>query len=341
MKLSNFLASEIVIDMGTANTLIVHNNQVVVDEPSVIAKCRKSGKLIAVGKKAQLMDGRTHKDIKTIRPLRNGAIADFRAAEDMLRGLIKLFNPRRSLASSSHVMVISIPSGITQVERRAVRESAKKAGARNVYLIADSMAAAIGIGVDVKQPTGNMIIDIGGGTTDIAVIALGGIVCSNAIRVAGDQFNTDIANYMRSHHKVRVGDPSAESIKLRVGSALDELDKPPPDYAVHGRDLITGMPREIVVTCAEIARVLDDSIRKIEDAILKTLEAIPPELCTDICQSGIYLAGGGAMLRGLQRRLSHCTHLPVYIADDPLRAVVRGTGVVSNTLDNFRFLFRE
>lgn len=338
MGLFNFFTQEIAIDLGTANTLIIHNDKVVVDEPSIVAVDRKTSKLIAVGKQAMQMYGKTHENIKTIRPLKDGVIADFDAAEHMIRGMIRMINPGKSWFFPSLRMVICIPSGITEVEKRAVRDSAEIAGAKEVYLIHEPMAAAIGIGIDVEEPMGNMIIDIGGGTTEIAVIALAGIVCDQSIRVAGDNFDADIVNYMRRQHNILIGERTAEKIKIEVGSALPELDEPPAEFAVQGRDLMTGVPKQIMVSYSEIAHALDKSISKIEEAILKALEITPPELSADIYQTGIYLTGGGALLRGLDKRISSKTKLPVHIAEDPLRAVVRGTGIALKNIENFKFL---
>jgi rod shape-determining protein MreB len=341
MGLFDFFTQEIAIDLGTANTLIIHNDKVVVDEPSIVAVDRASGKVIAVGRRAQQMHGKTHEDIKTIRPLKDGVIADFYAAEHMIREMIKMINPGRKLIQPSHKMVICIPSGITEVEKRAVHDSAEHAGAKDVYLIHEPMAAAIGIGIDVLEPMGNMIIDIGGGTSEIAVIALGGIVCDKSIRVAGDEFTGDIEDYMRRQHNILIGERSAERIKIEVGSAMTDLDEVPPDYAVHGRDLMTGIPKEIHVSANEIAHALDKSIAKIEEAIMSALEMTPPELSADIYKTGIYLAGGGSMLRGLDKRISLKTKLPVHVAEDPLRAVARGTGIALKNADRFPFLIRR
>jgi len=340
MGIFSFLTKEIAMDLGTANTVIIHNDKVVVDEPSIVAIDRQSGKIIAVGKKAMLMHGKTHENIKTIRPLRDGVIADFHAAEFMMREMIKMISPKKSLFPPSLKMVVCIPSGITEVEERAVRDSAEQAGAKEVKLIHEPMAAAIGIGIDVLEPTGNMVIDIGGGTSEIAVIALGGIVCNKSIRVAGDEFNDDIEEYMRKQHNIHIGERTAERIKIEVGAALSEIDNPPPDYAVHGRDMLTGIPKEILVNYAEIAHALDKSISKIEAAVLNALEMTPPELSADIFRTGIYLAGGGSMLRGLDKRISLKTKLPVHIAEDPLRAVARGTGIALRNFDKFTFLIK-
>ena len=340
MGLFDFFTQEIAIDLGTANTLIIHNDKVVVDEPSIVAVDRATNKVIAVGKQAQKMHGKTHEEIKTIRPLKDGVIADFHAAEHMIRGMIKMINQGKRMFQPSLKMVICIPSGITEVEKRAVRDSAEHAGAKEVYLIHEPMAAAIGIGIDVEEPMGNMIIDIGGGTSEIAVIALGGIVCDKSIRVAGDEFTSDIEDYMRRQHNILIGERTAEMIKIEVGAAMSELEDPPAEYAVHGRDMMTGIPKEITVSHVEIAHALDKSIAKIEEAILSALEMTPPELSADIYKTGIYLAGGGSMLRGLHDRISMKTKLPVHIADDPLRAVARGTGIALKNADRYQFLIK-
>lgn len=340
MGLFSFLTQEIAIDLGTANTIIIHNDKIVVDEPSIVAIDRASGRLIAIGEKARQMHGKTHENIKTIRPLKDGVIADFNAAELMLRGLIKMVNPGRRLFSSSLKIVICIPSGSTEVEIRAVRDSSEHAGAREVYMIYEPMAASIGIGVDVEAPEGNMIIDIGGGTTEIAVISLGGIVCNKSIRIAGDVFTDDIQEYMRHQHNVKIGDRTAEDIKINVGSAITELENPPPDYVVRGPHQLTALPIEIPVSYQEIAHCLDKSITKIETAILQVLEETPPELYADVFRKGIYLAGGGALLRGLDKRLSDKHNIPVHVANDPLHAVARGTGIALKNVDRFSFLMR-
>lgn len=337
MKLFSLFKQELAIDLGTANTLIIQDGQVVVDEPSIVAINRRTGEVIAVGKKAMQMHEKTHENIKTIRPLKDGVIADFQAAESMIEGLIKMAGNRKRFFSHMK-MVICIPSGITEVEKRAVFDSADHVDSKETYLIHEPMAAALGIGLDVEEPIGNMIIDIGGGTTEIAVIALSGIVCDQSIRIAGDEFTSDIMSYMKRQHNILIGERTAEQIKINVGSALHELENPPEDYAVNGRDLMTGIPKQIKVSYGEIAHSLDKSISKIEDAILKALETTPPELASDIYKTGLYLTGGGALLRGLDKRVSQKTKLPVHIADDPLRAVVRGTGIALKNTDRYSFL---
>ncbi len=340
MGLFTFLTKEIAIDLGTANTIIIHNDKVVVEEPSIVAIDRVSGKIIAVGKQAMMMHGKTHENIRTLRPLRDGVIADFQAAESMIRAMIKMIDTKKPLFPPSLKMVICIPSGITEVEERAVRDSCEQAGAKEVRLIHEPMAAAIGIGIDVLEPVGNIIIDVGGGTTEIAVIALGGIVCNKSIRIAGDDFTADIMEFMRKQHNILIGERTAEKIKIEVGSALSELDNPPPDIAVHGRDMMTGIPKEIKIGYSEVAHALDKSISKIEAAVMNALEMTPPELAADIFRTGIYMAGGGSLLRGLDKRIAMKTRLPVHVAEDPLRAVARGTGIALKNFDRFPFLIK-
>ena len=340
MGLFNFMTKEIAMDLGTANTVIIHNDKVVVDEPSIVAIDRTTNKIMAVGKKAMMMHGKTHENIKTIRPLRDGVIADFMIAEHMMRELIKMINTRKPLFPPSLKMVISIPSGITEVEERAVRDSAEQAGAKEVRLIHEPMAAAIGIGLDVLEPSGNMIIDIGGGTSEIAVIALGGIVSNKSIRIAGDDFNADIEEYMRKAHNLSIGERTAERVKIEVGAAMAEIENVPPDFPVHGRHLLSGIPREVMVSHADIAQALDKTISKIEAAILNALENTPPELSADILNTGIYMAGGGSLLRGLDKRIEQKTKLKVHVAEDPLRAVARGAGIALKNFDKFPFLIK-
>ncbi|MFC2087324.1 rod shape-determining protein [Bacteroidota bacterium] len=340
MGLFSFLTQEIAIDLGTANTIIISNDKIVVDEPSIVAIDNETGKIIAIGEKARQMHGKTHQNIKTIRPLKDGVIADFNAAEQMIREMIKMINPKSRFFAPTLRMVVSIPSGSTEVEIRAVRDSSEHAGGRDVYLIYEPMAAALGIGLDVEAPEGNMVVDIGGGTTEIAVIALGGIVCNKSIRIAGDGFTADIQAYMRHQHNIKIGERTAEEIKIQAGSSLPELENSPTDFMARGPNLMTAMPIEIPVSYQEIAHCLDKSISKIETAILSVLEQTPPELYADIVHKGIYLAGGGALLRGLAKRFTDKINIPFRVADDPLHAVARGTGLALKNVDKFSFLMR-
>jgi len=340
MGLFSFLTQELAIDLGTANTIIIHNDKVVVDEPSIVAIDQNTGKVIAIGNQARQMHGKTHMNIRTVRPLKDGVIADFNVAEQMIRGMIKMINKSNRVFNPTLRMVVCIPSGSTEVEMRAVRDSSEHAGGRDVYMIYEPMAAALGIGIDVEAPQGSMVVDIGGGTTEIAVIALGGIVCNKSIRIAGDGFTADIQTYMRHQHNIKVGERTAEDIKLAVGSALPDLEEPPSDFIVRGPNLMTAMPIEVPVSYQEIAHCLDKSIAKIETAILSVLEQTPPELYADIVQKGIYLAGGGAMLKGLDKRLADKISIPVYVAEDPLHAVARGTGIALKHVHDFSFLIR-
>jgi rod shape-determining protein MreB len=337
MRFFNFFTQELAVDLGTANTLIIQNDKVVVDEPSIVAINRNTGEVIAVGNKAMQMHEKTHDNIKTIRPLKDGVIADFQAAEALIQGLINMIGDKRRFFTHLK-MVICIPSGITEVEKRAVFDSADHVESKETYLIHEPMAAALGIGLDVEEPIGNMIIDIGGGTTEIAVIALSGIVTDQSIRIAGDEFTNDIIDYMKRKHNLLIGERTAEQIKINVGAAIPDLVDPPAKYAVNGRDLLTGIPKQVYTTHIEIAEALDKSIIKIEEAVLKALEDTPPELSSDIYRTGIYLTGGGALLRGLDKRMSIKTKLIVHVADDPLRAVVRGTGLALKNSHKYSFL---
>lgn len=342
MGFFDFLTEDIAIDLGTANTLIIHNDKVVIDSPSVVARDRSTGKIIAIGKKADLMQGKTHENIRTIRPLKDGVIADFEASEQMIKEFIKCIpSIKKRFFAPSLRMVICIPSGITEVEKRAVRDSAEHMNAKEIYLIHEPMAAAIGIGIDIMQPKGNMIIDIGGGTTEIAVIALGGIVCDKSVKVAGDVFTNDITYYMRTQHNLFVGERTSEKVKIQIGAATEDLEVPPEDMLVQGRDLLSGKPKQVQVSYREIAKALDKSILRIEDAVMETLSKTPPELAADIYNTGIYMAGGGSMLRGLDKRLSRKTDLPVYVAEDPLRAVVRGTGTALKNIEKYKIVLMK
>ncbi len=340
MGLFSFLTQEIAVDLGTANTIIIHNDKIVVDEPSIVAIDVATGKLFALGEKARQMYGKTHDNIKVIRPLRDGVIADFNAAELMIRGMIKMIHTKSKFGTQSMRMVIGIPSGSTEVEIRAVRDSSEHAGGREVYMIYEPMAAALGIGLDVLAPEGNMVVDIGGGTTEIAVIALGGIVCNESMRIAGDEFTLDIQAYMRHQHNIKIGEKTAEDIKINVGAALPLLTNPPQDYVVRGPNQMTALPIEIPVSYSELAHALDKSLSKVETAVLSVLERTPPELYADIVNNGIYLTGGGALLKGLDKRLSDKMNIPFHISDDPLHAVARGTGMALKNIHRFPFLMR-
>ena len=333
------LNKEIAMDLGTANTIIICDGKIVVDEPSVVALDRRTERMIAVGDKAKMMYEKTNPEIRTIRPLRDGVIADFNACEQMMRGLIKMVHSGNRLFSPSLKMVIGVPSGSTEVELRAVRDSAEHAGGREVYLIFEPMAAAIGIGLDVLAPEGNMIVDIGGGSTEIAVISLGGIVADKSLRVAGDELTADIQEYMSRQHNVKVSERMAERIKIHVGAALTDLgEDAPDDYIVHGPNRITALPMEVPVCYQEIAHCLEKTIAKIETAVLSALEETPPELYADIVKNGIWLTGGGALLRGLAKRLTDKINIEFKVAEDPLHSVAKGTGVALKNINNFAFL---
>ena len=329
---------ELAIDLGTANTLIIYNGKVVVDEPSIIALELQTGKVKAIGTEAKKMDGRVNPNIKTIRPLKDGVIADFKATELMLRGLIKKVRTTNTMFSPSLRMVICIPSGSTNVEIRAVRDSAEHAGARDVYMIFEPRAAALGAGLDVEAPEGNMVIDIGGGTSEIACISLGGIVCSESINVAGDVFTADIQNYVRQQHNIRIGERTAEEIKHAIGAAIPELEEEPEDFVLTGPNMLTALPQTVTLSYNEIAYALEKSLVKLDAALMTVLETMPPELYSDIVKNGIYLAGGGALIKGLDKRLSNKCGLPVHIAEDPLRAIARGTSIAMKNVDKFSFL---
>ena len=330
------------MDLGTANTIIISDDKIVVDEPSVVALDRRTDKMIAVGEKAKMMYEKENPGIRTVRPLKDGVIADFTACEQMMRGLVKMVHSGSRLFSSSALrMVIGVPSGSTEVELRAVRDSAERADGRDVYLLFEPMAAAIGIGLDVEAPEGNMIVDIGGGTTEIAVISLGGIVANNSIKVAGDDLTADIQEYMSRQHNVRVSERMAERIKINVGSALTDLgEEAPEDFTVIGPNKITALPMQVDVCYQEIAHCLDRTVGRIEAAVLQALENTPPELYADIVKNGIYLTGGGALLRGLAKRLADKINIQFIVADDPLHCVAKGTGIALKNIDKFSFLMR-
>ncbi|MCQ2114019.1 MAG: rod shape-determining protein [Bacteroidaceae bacterium] len=335
------LVHEIAMDLGTANTIIIRNDKIVVDQPSVVALDSRTEKMIAVGDSAKMMYEKTNKNVIAVRPLRDGVISDFSACEKMIRGFIRMAYTKGWFFSPSLRMVIGVPSGSTEVELRAVRDAAEHANGRDVYLLFEPMAAALGIGLDVEAPEGNMVVDIGGGTTEIAVISLGGIITDSSIRVAGDDLSQDIREYMARQHNMRISERMAERIKINLGSALTDLgDEAPEDYVVDGPNRITGLPISIPVTYQEIAHCIDHTVTKLENAILAALEETPPELYADIIRNGIYLTGGGALLRGLDKRLSDKIKIPFHVADDPLHSVAEGVGIALKNIDRFQFLMR-
>lgn len=331
---------EIAMDLGTANTIIIKDGKIVLDEPSVVAFDVRNNEVIAVGRNAREMYEKGNDNIRTVRPLRDGVIADFNAAEQMIRGMIRMISKNRGWFTPSLRMVVCIPSGSTEVEIRAVRDSSEHSGGRDVYMIYEPMAAAIGVGIDVLAPEGHMVVDIGGGTTEIAVISLGGIVKDESIRTAGDELTNDIMDYMREQHKVKIGERTAEQIKIEVGAVYDDLDEIPEDFLFCGADVMTTMPRKIMVNHREIAGCLEKSISKIENAILKTLQETPPALYADIVKNGVVLTGGGALLRGLDKRLTNRFGITFNVAEDPLHAVAIGTGIALKNIHSFKFLLR-
>jgi rod shape-determining protein MreB len=331
MGIFDLFATDIAIDLGTANTLIyIKGKGVVLNEPSIVAFDKNSKRIIALGNKAKEMQGREHKEIRVTRPMRDGVIADFEIAEGMIRAFIKRV---RSGVFNSRRIVMAVPSGVTEVEKRAVRDSAEHAGAKEVHLIAEPMAAAVGIGIDVDAPVGNMIIDIGGGTTEIAVIALSGIVNEESIRVAGDEMNYSIMQFFKRNHNILIGERTAEAIKCEVGSAVPLKEEI--TIQVKGRDLVGGIPKTTEVSSVEIREALNESVVQIIEAVRQTLERTPPELSADILDRGVMLTGGGALLKGLDERIKMETNLPVHVAEDPLLAVVAGTGKVIESLNDY------
>ena len=326
----NWISGDIAIDLGTANTLIwLKGKGVVINEPSIVARTIHDDSIVAVGDEAKAMLGRTHRDLETIRPLQDGVIADFKMTDGMLQGFINKINFSRMARPR---MVICVPSGVTEVERRAVKDSGERANAREVYLIEEPVAAAIGIGLDISQPIGNIIVDIGGGTTEIAVISLNGVVAKETIRIAGDEMDESILQWFRNEHKLEIGLGMSESIKKSVGSAMQMNTK---TISVRGRDLVTGIPKTIEVSSDEIRQALKDPVNAIVEAVKRCLEQTPPELAADILERGIIVAGGGSLLRGIDQIIRERTNVPVNVAEDPLLSVVKGTGMVLENLKKY------
>ena len=333
-QIKRYISNDIGIDLGTANTLVYLSGKgILINEPSVVAVNQKTGRVVAVGKDAKQMLGRTPGHIVAVRPLVDGVISDFEVTEEMITYLInkaqkdnkKLLGPR---------VVVGVPSGITNVETRAVRDATKNAGATEVYIVEEPMAGAIGIRLPILEPIGNMVIDIGGGTSDIAVISLGGVVRSKNLRIAGDKLNTDIISYVRSEFKILIGEKTAENIKISIGAILP--GETPLEASIKGRDLISGLPREVVITDSDIREAISQSIDTLIESIKEVLEITPPEILSDIMQRGIYLFGGGALIKGLAEIITEYTKIPVHIAGDPLTAVCRGTGIILENLEKYK-----
>lgn len=328
MKSGGWTSGDLAIDLGTANTLIwLEGKGIVINEPSIVAGSINDGTILAVGNEAKEMLGRTHRDIQTIRPLRDGVIADFAMTDGMLQGFVRKIHFSRIARPR---MVICVPSGVTEVERRAVKDSGERANAREIYLIEEPVAAAIGIGLDISRPVGNMIVDIGGGTTEIAVIALNGVVTKETIRVGGSEMDEYIIQWFRNEHKLEIGETTAERIKIAVGSAMRMNVTP---IAVKGRDLVSGIPKTVEISSDEIRQALKDCVNQIVDAVKRALEQTPPELSADILDRGIILTGGGSLLKGLDQNIRERTNLPANVSETPLLDVVKGTGIV---LDNIK-----
>ena len=337
-KLNRKFSNDIGIDLGTANTLVyLAGKGIVVNEPSVVALNQKTGRVVAVGAQAKAMLGRTPPHIVAVRPLVDGVISDFEVTEEMVAYLIKKAEELSPKPLGPRV-VVGVPSGVTNVEIRAVRDATRNAGAREVYIVEEPMAGAIGIRLPIKSPVGSMVIDIGGGTSDIAVISLGGIVKSKNLRIAGDKLNTDIITYIRGEFKILIGEKTAEEIKIKVGSVMPDQAM---EISVKGRDLVTGLPREVIITDGDVREAMAQSIANLVDTTKEVLETTPPEIVSDIMQRGIYLVGGGALIRGLDILLNEELKIPVYIASDPLTAIARGTGIILENLEEYREVLIE
>lgn len=333
MSIFNFSSKDIGIDLGTANILVTLKGKgVILKEPSVVAIDRRSGEIVATGNEAKEMLGRTPERIKAVRPMKDGVIADFTATQLLLKNLLIKVSKRYKVGRPR--VVVGVPSGITEVEERAVQSSILQAGAKEVYLIEEPMAAAIGANLEVEEPSGNIIVDIGGGTTEVAVVSLGGIVVSNSLRVAGDDLDDDIVNYIKKEMNVAIGDTTAEEIKLEIGCALPLMTEMSKE--IRGRDLSNGLPKNIIITSQQIQGAMEETISKIVEIVKLTLEKTPPELAADIMEKGIVLAGGGALIKNLDKLLSEKTGMPVYVAENPLECVVKGTGKTLEDLDKLK-----
>ena len=333
-KFFSLVSNEIGIDLGTANTLVyLRGHGIVINEPSVVAVNQKTGRVVAVGTQAKEMLGRTPPHIVAVRPLVDGVISDFEVTEEMISYLVK-----KAEAFSKKMLgpkvVVGVPSGVTNVEIRAVRDATKNAGAREVFIVEEPMAGAIGIRLPVDEPVGNMVIDIGGGTTDIAVISLGGIVSSKNLRIAGDKLNQDIISYIRNEFKILIGEKTAENIKIKIGSVLP--DEESDEIEVRGRDLITGLPREVIITDSDVREAMSQSIDMLVESVKEVLETTPPEILGDVMRRGIYLVGGGALIKGIDRLINDFLKIPIYIAEDPLTAIARGTGIILEDMEKYK-----
>ncbi|MEK7139875.1 MAG: rod shape-determining protein [Patescibacteria group bacterium] len=338
-KLYNLFSNDVGIDLGTANTLVyVRGHGIIVNEPSVVAVNQKTGRIVAIGKEAKQMIGRTPGHITAVKPLIDGVISDFEITEELLRYLIGKVNAISKKLARPRV-VVGVPVGVTNVQIRAVRDATKSAGAREVHIVEEVMAAAIGIRMPVKDPVGSMVIDIGGGTTDIAVISLGGVVNAKSLNIAGDKLNSDIISYIRDEFKILVGDRTAEEVKIAIGSVSDT--KSPIEASIKGRDLVTGLPREVIITESDVREALGPSVARLVETAKEVLEGTPPEILSDVMHRGIVLVGGGALITGLAGLLQKELNIPVHIAEDPLTAVVRGTGIILEDLESFREVLIE
>ena len=333
-KFYRMLSNDVGIDLGTTNTLVyVRGRGIVINEPSVVAINQKTGRVVAIGKEAKQMLGRTPLHIVAIKPVVDGVISDFEVTEEMIAYLLNSAQ-KESKKYFSPKVVVGVPSGITNVEIRAVRDATKNAGAREVYIVEEPVAAAIGMKLPVMDPVGSMVVDVGGGTSDIAVISLGGVVRSKNVRIAGDKFNNDIMSYVRGEFKILIGEKTAENVKIAIGSAIPMMQSM--EAVIKGRDLVTGLPKEVVITDTDVREAMSQSIYTLVESVKEVLETTPPEILSDVMSRGLHLAGGGALLRGLGELLHDVTKIPIHITDDPLTAVARGTGIILENLDYFK-----